>query len=106
MTPSLRDARSPCVSPRRRRAVAVRRETRTVGACVAAREIIMKTNMGDIDRIVRMIAGAALLLLFFFGPKTYWGLLGLIPLSTALIGYCPLYKVFGVSTYPYDEKRA
>jgi len=65
----------------------------------------MNTNIGDIDRLVRFLAGGALLLLFFFGPHSYWALLGLIPLLTALVGFCPAYKLLGMSTNPL-EKRA
>jgi hypothetical protein len=68
----------------------------------------MKTNIGDIDRLVRVVAGCALLFLFFFGPKSYWALLGVIPIITGFVGYCPLYRVLGLSTCPFDasEKRA
>lgn len=58
----------------------------------------MKANVGGVDRILRIIVGLVLIALVFVGPKTAWGWLGLIPLVTALVGYCPLYSVIGVKT--------
>ncbi|MBI5449934.1 MAG: DUF2892 domain-containing protein [Gammaproteobacteria bacterium] len=58
----------------------------------------MNKNMGNIDRTIRIIAGVALLSLVFVGPKTLWGWLGLIPLGTALLGWCPLYTLLGIKT--------
>lgn len=49
-----------------------------------------------IDRAVRAVLGVVGLILFFAGPKTPWGLLGLVPLVTAIVGGCPLYTVLGV----------
>lgn len=53
------------------------------------------TNEGPIDRATRVGLGAAVLSL---GSSTPWAWLGLIPLVTGLIGFCPLYRVFGIST--------
>lgn len=58
----------------------------------------MTINTNTIDRAVRIVVGVALLSLFLFGPKTGWGLLGLVPLVTGLYGFCPLYRMFGIST--------
>jgi len=58
----------------------------------------METNQAQLERIVRVALGATLLALFFTGPKTLWGLLGVIPLLTGLVGFCPIYKVLGLST--------
>lgn len=58
----------------------------------------MKVNEGQWDRIVRVLAGLGLLSLIFVGPQTLWGLVGLVPLFTGLVGFCPLYRVFGIST--------
>lgn len=58
----------------------------------------MTTNIGNIDRIIRIVVGLALLSLVFFGPETPWGWLGLIPLGTALIGFCPAYTLLGLNT--------
>jgi hypothetical protein len=57
-------------------------------------------NENTLDRAVRVILGVALLSLVVVGPQTYWGLLGLIPLVTGLVGSCPLYRLFGISTCP------
>lgn len=63
----------------------------------------MKTNEGKMDRILRVVVGLALLSLVFVGPETVWGWFGLIPLVTGLIGFCPLYRVFGLSTCPLEK---
>lgn len=60
----------------------------------------MKTNEGKIDRIIRIIVGLGLLSLVFIGPQTLWGLVGLVPLLTGAVGFCPLYKVLGFDTCP------
>ena len=58
----------------------------------------MHTNVGSIDRVARVLLGSLLLSLVFFGPHTWLGLLGIVPLVTGVVGFCPLYRVFGVST--------
>jgi hypothetical protein len=60
----------------------------------------MKTNVGGIDRTLRVIVGIALLSLLFVleGSARWLGLIGVVPLGTALIGYCPLYSVLGISS--------
>ncbi|MDZ7839506.1 MAG: DUF2892 domain-containing protein [Gammaproteobacteria bacterium] len=58
----------------------------------------MQMNIGTIDRTARVVIGLALLALVFVGPKTLWGLVGLIPLGTALVGFCPAYRLFGIGT--------
>jgi len=58
----------------------------------------MPQNIGSIDRVLRIVVGLGLLGLFFFGPQTPWGLVGLVPLATALIGWCPAYSLIGAST--------
>jgi len=60
----------------------------------------MKTNMGKIDRVLRAILGIGLISLAFVGPQTPWGWIGVIPLITALVGWCPAYLPFGISTCP------
>jgi DUF2892 family protein len=59
---------------------------------------LLGKNEHGVDRGIRVVLGIALLSLTFFGPKTYWGLVGAVPLLTGLIGSCPLYSVFGIST--------
>ena len=58
----------------------------------------MKKNMGKIDKILRFIAGIVLISLVFIGPQTPWGWLGLIPLLTSFVGFCPAYVPFKFST--------
>jgi hypothetical protein len=58
----------------------------------------MKQNVHNIERIVRIIVGLAIVSLVFIGPQSAWGWLGLIPLATGIIGWCPPYALFGFST--------
>jgi hypothetical protein len=58
----------------------------------------MSTNVGTVDRILRIVFGLVLLSLVFIGPQTPWGWIGLVPLLTALVGYCPAYSLFGIRT--------
>ncbi len=60
----------------------------------------MKKNEGKTDRILRVVVGVGLLSLVFVGPQTMWGFIGVVPLFTGAIGFCPLYKVFGFNTCP------
>ncbi|HVP38243.1 MAG TPA: DUF2892 domain-containing protein [Candidatus Saccharimonadales bacterium] len=57
----------------------------------------MKRNVGGIDRGLRLAAGVVILALGAV-YRSWWGLLGLLPLSTGLIGWCPPYTWFGIST--------
>lgn len=58
----------------------------------------MKTNEGTIDRVLRVAVGAGILSLAFVGPQTPWAYLGLIPILTGLVGFCPAYALFGINT--------
>jgi hypothetical protein len=58
----------------------------------------MTRNIGTIDRFIRIVVGLAALSLVFVGPKSLWGLLGLVPLATAAIGWCPPYAMLGIKT--------
>ncbi|SFD14916.1 Protein of unknown function [Thiohalospira halophila DSM 15071] len=58
----------------------------------------MTVNMGNIDRGARAVIGVVLILLVFMGPQTPWGWIGIIPLATALVGWCPLYSLLGMNT--------
>jgi hypothetical protein len=64
---------------------------------VEPRRLVM-SNEGNLDRSLRIALGLILLALVFVGPKTYWGLLGLVPLATGFVGFCPLYRLFGLNT--------
>jgi hypothetical protein len=65
----------------------------------------MKFNVGTLDRVLRSIAGLGLISLVFVGPKTPWGWIGLIPLATGLIGFCPVYHFLGINTCPVRKKH-
>lgn len=55
-------------------------------------------NEGMMDRLVRVAAGLVLLALVFVGPQTPLGWIGLVPLLTGLVGFCPLYRLLGINT--------
>lgn len=57
----------------------------------------MKTNIGTADRVVRIIAGVAILAAGYF-VGSWWGLIGLLPILTAVVRICPAYLPFGMST--------
>jgi hypothetical protein len=57
-------------------------------------------NEGFADRLIRIVVGLAILSLAFVGPQTPWGFLGLIPLLTGIVGFCPLYRLVGINTCP------
>jgi hypothetical protein len=58
----------------------------------------MPRNEGTIDRALRILIGLGLLAIVFVGPQTPWGWVGLVPLATGLVGYCPLYRLIGINT--------
>jgi hypothetical protein len=68
-------------------------------------DLTMAVNVGGIDRVVRIVAGLALLSLFFLleGNARYWGLVGLVPLLTGLTRNCPVYSLFGIDTCPLKK---
>lgn len=63
----------------------------------------MTTNVGSIDRSIRILVGLTILGAGFYF-KNWWGLLGLGPLLTAFVGFCPAYVPFGLSTCAAKEK--
>lgn len=60
----------------------------------------MKSNVGGLDRILRIVAGLVLIALTLTGQIGLWGWLGLVPLGTALLGFCPAYTLLGINTCP------
>ena len=64
---------------------------------------VMAKNVGTVDRILRILVGIVLLSLVFVGPKTAWGWIGVIPLATGLVSFCPLYQVLGIRTCSTQE---
>ena len=64
---------------------------------------MFKTNEGNIDRALRVIAGIALISLVFVGPQTPLGWIGVVPLITGLVGWCPVYTLLGLNTCPMKK---
>ncbi len=60
----------------------------------------MKVNQALFDRLLRVVLGVGLLSIVWWGPQTAFGYIGIIPLVTGMLGFCPLYKIFGFSTCP------
>ena len=60
----------------------------------------MKTNEGQVDRVVRVFAGLALIGLAVADVIGPWGYIGIVPLLTGAVGYCPLYTLLGINTCP------
>lgn len=58
----------------------------------------MTQNIGNIERAIRAIVGIGLISLVFIGPQTVWGWIGVVPLATAIIGWCPPYAMLGINT--------
>jgi hypothetical protein len=66
---------------------------------------MISVNIHPVERVVRGLVGLGLLGLVFVGPKSLWGLVGLIPLLTALIGWCPPYSLLGINTCNLGKKK-
>ncbi len=64
----------------------------------------MNKNIHPIERGVRVVGGAALTSLAFWGPSNAWFLLGIVPILTGLAGWCPPYALLGISTCPAKKK--
>ena len=63
----------------------------------------MKTNVGGADKILRLVAGIALLAWAVFGGPV-WAWIGIVPLATGLLGWCPAYTMLGMNTCPLGKK--
>ena len=63
----------------------------------------MKTNVGSIDRILRIVAGLVLITLAATGTIGIWGWIGIAPLLTGIFRFCPAYALFGMSTCPMKK---
>lgn len=66
---------------------------------------IFGINIGDPERVLRVLLGIGVLSLTVWGPHSPWGLLGISPLLTGLTGRCPAYGLFGATTCPLDRKK-
>jgi len=58
----------------------------------------MTKNIGDVERIIRIVLGIGILALAFVGPQSPWAYLGILPVLTGLVGWCPPYALLGIST--------
>jgi len=70
----------------------------------------MVRNEGNLDRILRALVGALLLVAWIAGWTTgtlalVLGIVGVVLVATAAVGFCPLYRLFGISTCPVPQKR-
>jgi Protein of unknown function (DUF2892) len=63
----------------------------------------MKFNLGNIDRAIRAILGLVLIALAATGTVGMWGWIGIVPLLTAIFGFCPAYAIFGMNTCPMKK---
>jgi hypothetical protein len=63
----------------------------------------MSSNVGGIDRILRIVAGVALIALTVAGTIGAWGWIGVVPLVTGLFKFCPLYPILGMNTCPMKK---
>jgi Inner membrane protein YgaP-like, transmembrane domain len=65
----------------------------------------MKTNVGGIDRILRIVAGLVLIALTLMGVIGVWGWIGVVLLATGLLRTCPVYSLLGVNTCPTSTAK-
>ncbi len=63
----------------------------------------MKSNVGGIDKILRMVAGVLLLVWAVLGGPV-WAWIGIVPLATGLMGFCPFYPLLGMNTCPMKKE--
>lgn len=64
----------------------------------------MTANMGTIDKWLRIVVGVALIALAISGVIGWWGYIGIIPLATAVINFCPVYRLIGINTRSKSDK--
>ena len=65
----------------------------------------MKFNVGGVDRILRIVIGLVLIALAATGTVGWWGWLGVIPLLTGVVRFCPLYSLVGMNTCPTKARK-
>jgi hypothetical protein len=77
------------------------------GMLLGERSVIMKVNSGPVDRSLRIVAGYSLLAAMTVrdGDARWLGLIGIVPLLSGILGYCPLYQLFGWSSGPLDAYK-
>lgn len=64
---------------------------------------MFKSNVGNIDRILRVVLGIALIAMTLTGTIGVWGWIGVVPLLTAALGSCPVYTMLGLNTCPMQK---
>jgi hypothetical protein len=64
----------------------------------------MQKNVHNVERVIRIVVGLALLSQVFFGAQSLWFLLGAVPLTTGLLGWCPPYTMLGINTCNLGKK--
>ena len=64
----------------------------------------MKPNAGTVDRAIRVVVGLGLIGLAIAGIGTPWTWIGLLPLITGTVGYCPAYSILGMNTCPMKKE--
>lgn len=65
----------------------------------------MKQNVHNIERAVRIIIGLVLISMTFWGPTSPWFLIGIVPLLTGILGWCPPYSLLGINTCNLKQKK-
>jgi hypothetical protein len=66
---------------------------------------MMDKNVGNIDKVLRIVAGAVLIGLTLADVIGMWGWIGVVPLATGLIGWCPGYALLGIKTGPKSDRK-
>jgi hypothetical protein len=66
---------------------------------------MFKSNVGGIDRILRIVAGLVLIALTLMGVIGVWGWIGIVPLATGLLRTCPVYSLLGFNTCPMSTAK-
>ena len=64
----------------------------------------MKANVGGVDKILRIVVGTGLVSAAAAGMLPAWGFIGIVPLATGLMNFCPIYPLLGMSTCPVEKK--
>lgn len=66
----------------------------------------MTSNVGTVERVIRIVLGVGLIAIVFVGPQTPWGWIGVVPLITGISGFCPAWLGLGVNTCETKGKEA
>jgi hypothetical protein len=66
----------------------------------------MTKNIHPVERVVRIAVGLFLVSLVFWGPQNSWFLLGIIPMATGFLGWCPPYSLLGINTCKLSKNKS